>query len=144
MFTTEISGFGVALKREVKEAKESARAATELASDNKERIEETAGDLADLGSAVIAPTGNQESVESVADALEGFPELHRLADEYNRIRLTMQKGYERTRRMEAVVAAIKVAHRELPDVDLRQCLRSSDRGCGWRRSPPSRTNLTQN
>ena len=130
VFFTEISGFGVTLKREVKEAKESARAATELASENEERIDETAGDLADLGSVVevIAPTGSQESAEPGADALERFPELRRLAEEYNRIRLTMKSGHERTRRMGAVVAAMKAAHRKLPDIDLRQCLHSSDRG----------------
>jgi hypothetical protein len=128
VFFTEVSGFGVTLKREVKEAKESARAATELASENKERIEETAGDLADLGTAVIAPTGGQESVAPVTNALGEFPELDRLAQEYNRIRLTMKSGHERTREMERVVAEMKAAHRSLPGVDLTQCLRSSDRG----------------
>jgi hypothetical protein len=123
VFFTEISGFGVTLKREVKAARETAQFALQRTSVNSDRITETEGDLADLGKAIVEP-----GVPTGTEHQEPNPELRALADEYNRIRLTMPSGSKRTVAMEGVVRRMTAMLADVREFDVERHLNSEDRG----------------
>jgi hypothetical protein len=126
VFFTEVSGFGVTLKRQVRAASETAERARQVATRNSERLEETAGDLADLGRAVVAAPERRIALETPADDVH--PTIGELADRYNEIRLTMPSGHLRTAEMEALVNRMISAFEDVPDFDVERNLVSRNRG----------------
>jgi hypothetical protein len=124
-FFTEISGFGVTLKRTVEEANRTAQAAERSANEAKETVQEVTGDLAEGISAVLETHG-------VAGIGEGPPEaldpVERLAARYNQIRWTMPSGSQRTAEMTNVFLQMQELLRDATDFDVSGHLRSADRG----------------
>jgi hypothetical protein len=131
VFFTEISGFGVTLKREVKEASKKAEAAQKVAETTQDKINETAGDLADLGRWVVPPEEAPSTAEAdLADRAESTTDraLVDCAEDYNRLRLTMPSGAPRTAAMEAVVKRMISLFEDERDLDVGASLTSSNRG----------------
>jgi hypothetical protein len=124
-FFTEISGFGVTLKRTVEEANRTAQAAERSANEAKETVQEVTGDLAEGIGAVLETRG-------VAGIGEGPPEaldpVERLAARYNQIRWTMPSGSQRTAEMTKVVLQMQELLRGATDFDIPGHLRNADRG----------------
>jgi hypothetical protein len=128
-FFTEISGFGITLKREVKEAKQEARAAHAASLENKEDIRETEGDLKEVSRRVIEDHAVAEP-ELAKPEPAPLPDnrITELAREYNRTRLTMPRGDARTTVMTSIVNQMISAFKDVPDFDIPSYLDSTDRG----------------
>jgi hypothetical protein len=132
VFFTEISGFGLTLKREVKEASKKDEAAQTVAETTRDKINETAGDLADLGRVVVPQ--DDATVRSEADTTAGGeaeradPALVECAEDYNRLRLTMPSGSKRTAEMESVVRRMIALFENHRDFDIQANLMSPNRG----------------
>lgn len=121
VFFTEVSGFGVSLKRQVKAATETAETAKEIAKGAKE----DAGDLAEGVGQALSRTRNT-AVNGRSE--EDSSDMADLADRYNNIRWTMPSGPERTAAMEAVVKEMMLELENVEDFDVLAHLGSENRG----------------
>lgn len=128
VFFTEISGFGITLKREVREATKVAQTAHATALQNKEDIRETDSDLKEVSSRILAGQQWAEAEPKPAEVARGDPIIAALADEYNHIRLTMTRGDERTRQMTSIVHRMKSHLENIESFDLVKHLNNNDRG----------------
>ena len=130
MFYSEISGFGVSLKRQVQEAAEVAKSAQQLGIQNQKVVKdvrETTDDLTDYNRRKAAKIAEQPAI--VDDHGAGLDaELRRLADRYNTLRGTMSSGPERTSRMTEVVKDARTALRHVDGFDFAGSMSSADRG----------------
>ncbi|MFI8235813.1 hypothetical protein ACIF83_00880 [Streptomyces sp. NPDC085866] len=124
VFFSEVSGFGITLKRQVEEARSAAQEAIRETREVEARHQETADDLADGVREALSraqPGGRAEGPAS-ADP------VGRLAARYNEIRWTMSSGQARTQAMSEVVDEMVGLLRGARDFDVESHLRSSDRG----------------
>jgi hypothetical protein len=127
-FFTEISGFGITLKREVREAKQVAQRAQATALQNKEDIGETDSDLKEVSRRILAPQEPTEAEQASPETAAEDPTIAELARKYNHIRLTMTRGPARTREMTSVVNRMRSYLQDVERFDLNKHLNSSDRG----------------
>jgi hypothetical protein len=131
VFYSEISGFGISLKRRVDEVDQTARKGLQLAEQNQEdtqRLRETTEDLTDYNREVRdQPTGTPGPA-SGEEAESPTARVRDLADQYNRVRATMPSGDDRTRRMEDIVNELRRLLKHIPDFDATEYLRSANRG----------------
>jgi hypothetical protein len=123
-FFTEISGFGITLKRAVEETNRIAQAAEQTANEAKETVNEVAGDLAEGIGAALRTRDDQGLVEPARNT----DPVARLAARYNEIRWTMPSGLERIAEMTKVLMQMQELLRGVRDFDLTGHLRSTDRG----------------
>ncbi|WP_042373060.1 hypothetical protein [Streptacidiphilus neutrinimicus] len=124
VFFSEVSGFGITLKRQVEEARSTAQEAIRETRQIDERHREAAGDLAE---------GVREALNRVqpsGQVVEPMPvdPVDPLAARYNEIRWTMSSGPARTAEMTAVVHEMISLLRGAREFDVASHLRSSDRG----------------
>lgn len=124
VFFSEISGFGITLKRQVEEARSAAQEAIRETREVEARHQETADDLADGVREALsrAQPGGRPVVPASADP------VGRLAARYNEIRWTMPSGQARTQAMSDVVDEMVNLLRGARDFDVESHLRSGDRG----------------
>lgn len=120
VFFTEVSGFGISLKREVQAAKTTAEAAKSAV----ETVREDTGDLAEGVRHVLTQSGT----EVPNGALTGSNTLRELTNAYNTIRWTMPSGAKRTAAMGAVFQQMVEELRNVQDFDVASSLESDDRG----------------
>ena len=126
-FFTEISGFGISLKSEVREVRRTAERAQDQASEAKsaaETFEEAASDLAEGVQHALANSQPPPRPRG------GNPrdELHALAEEYNHVRWTMPSGRERTLLMTEVVRTMIATADKISDFDVAGFLRTNNAG----------------
>ncbi|MDC2958198.1 hypothetical protein PO587_27520 [Streptomyces gilvifuscus] len=123
VFFSEVSGFGITLKRQVEEAQSAAQDAIREARQSDARHQETAEDLADGVREALSraqPTGRP--AEPPVDPVD------RLAARYNEIRWTMASGRTRTQAMSDLVDEMIRLLRGVRDFDVDQYLHSGDPG----------------
>jgi hypothetical protein len=132
VFYSEISGFGISIKRRVDEVDQTARAGLQLAQLNQEdtrRLTETTGDLATYNQEVRAqPEG---ATSPVSDGQADSPitgRIRDLADRYKTLRGTMPSSDHRTQLMADIVTELRRLLSEVSDFDVNQYLESADRG----------------
>ncbi len=131
VFYSEISGFGISLKRRVDEVDQTARKGLQLAEQNQEdteRLRETAEDLTDHNRKVLDLPGGAPSPAGREQAESPTARVRDLADQYNRLRVTMPSSDERTRRMAEIVNELRRLLKEIPDSSVLEYLNSTDRG----------------
>lgn len=127
-FFTEISGFGISLKREVQEVRRTAEEAHEEASEAKvatKAFEETASDLAEGVQRALTmgrPRPGEQPGERTLNQLDA------LAEEYNHVRWTMPAGHERTSVMTGLMRKMIEHAKNLSNLDVESYLRMSDAG----------------
>lgn len=123
-FFSEISGFGITLKRQVQEARSTAQEAIRETQQIDARHQEATGDLAEGVREALNRTqpAGQAAVPQTADPVD------LLAARYNEIRWTMSSGRARTRAMTEVVDEMIRLLRGAPDFDVESHLESTDRG----------------
>lgn len=121
VFFSEVSGFGISLKREVKVAKEAAQAAREVA----ETVRADNSDLAEGVGQALTRSRPQARMRLAAGEGDAIAEL---ADRYNTIRWTMPSGPERTMAMSSVVSQMVEVLREAGSPQVSAHLQSDDRG----------------
>jgi hypothetical protein len=131
-FYSEISGFGISLKRRVDEASQAARASLQLGELNlhaTQRLNETTADLADFNRGATLRFGDMvaEFADSAAGA-DPLARVHQLAAEYNELRGTMPSGDERTVLMNEIVQGMRSSLRASKSFDVSANLGSADRG----------------
>lgn len=124
VFFSEISGFGITLKRQVEEARSTAQEAIRETRQIEARHQEAAGDLADGVREALsrAQPGGLPAAPTPADPVD------QLAAQYNEIRWTMSSGRARTRAMSEVADEMVGLLRDARDFDVESRLRSSDSG----------------
>ncbi|MGW2742022.1 hypothetical protein [Streptomyces sp. NPDC001450] len=124
VFFSEVSGFGITLKRQVEEARSTAQEAIRETREVEARHQETAEDLADGVREALsrAQPGGRAAMPARADPVD------QLAARYNEIRWTMSSGQARTQAMSDVADEMVGLLRGAPDFDVESNLRSSDRG----------------
>jgi hypothetical protein len=125
VFFTEISGFGITLRRAVKAANQKAEDAQELSKQNAERVQ-----LAEEHAAEVGKIALEERLEPLQREVstEGHPAIRELAAEYNRLRLTMPSGDARSAEMNRVGREMIDALRDVTDFNVPEHLQSRDRG----------------
>jgi len=124
-FFTEISGFGITLKRTVEAANRAAEAAERTANTAKATVEEVAGDLAEgIGAALRSRVGAGDD-EVRSDTIDP---VVRLAARYNEIRWTIPSGGQRTAQMTRVMLELQELLRGVQNFDVTGYLHSEDRG----------------
>jgi hypothetical protein len=128
VFFTEISGFGVTLKREVATLKQNQEINRVEFARTREVARDATEQAAEVGEKLVG--GLSMDVEpSVAQEAEMRDDpIQPLADEYNKIRLTMPSGAARTTAMTRVVTKMVAALRQVQRFDVARHLDSSDRG----------------
>jgi len=132
VFYSEISGFGISLKRRVDEVSQTARAGLQLAEINlqaTQRLDETTEDLADYNREATRRPGTAQPgpvYEARPDAR--LADVRQLAAQYNELRGTMPSGDQRTVLMDQIVQEMRFLLREAQGVDLAELLSSPDRG----------------
>ncbi|MFI9806016.1 hypothetical protein ACIHEJ_16920 [Streptomyces sp. NPDC052301] len=126
VFFSEVSGFGITLKRQVEEARTTAQEAIHETRRFEERQQEAAGDLADGVREALSRTQSADRVTGPAPA----GPVERLAARYDEIRWTMSSGRARTAAMGEVVDEMIDVLRGDRDFDVVGRLRSDDPG--WR------------
>ncbi|MEV6834228.1 hypothetical protein AB0N17_06860 [Streptomyces sp. NPDC051133] len=124
VFFSEVSGFGITLKRQVEEARSTAQEAIHETRRFEERQQEAAGDLADGVREALSRT--RPAGRTAASAPDD--PVQRLAARYNEIRWTMSSGRARTAAMGAVVDEMIDLLRGARDFDVAGHLRSGDPG----------------
>ncbi|MFE1314907.1 hypothetical protein [Streptomyces sp. NPDC058755] len=124
VFFSEVSGFGVTLKRQVEEARSTAQEAIRETRDIDARHQEATGDLAEGVAEALnrAQSGDRAAVATPPDPVD------QLAARYNEIRWTMSSGRARTHAMSEVADEMVRLLRGAQDFDVASHLRSSDRG----------------
>ncbi|MFF9705400.1 hypothetical protein ACF1FE_30155 [Streptomyces griseofuscus] len=127
VFFSEISGFGITLKREVQEARSAAQEAireTRQIDVRHQQVQEVTADLAEGVRQALSRTqvGGQVSLPPSDDP------IGRLAARYNEVRWTMSSGHARTRAMREVVEEMIRLFQDAPDFDIQSHLHSDDRG----------------
>ncbi|WP_159033058.1 hypothetical protein [Streptomyces fodineus] len=124
VFFSEVSGFGITLKRQVEEARSTAQEAIRETRQVEARHQETADDLADGVREALsrAQPAGPAVVPASADPVD------QLAARYNEIRWTMSSGQARTQAMSDVVDDMIRLLRGARDFDVESHLRSEDRG----------------
>ncbi|MCZ0989012.1 hypothetical protein [Streptomyces diastatochromogenes] len=123
VFFSEISGFGITLKRQVEEARSAAQEAIRETREVEARHQETTDDLADgVREALSRAQPGQAAVSAPTDP------VGRLAARYNEIRWTMSSGQARTQAMSDVVDEMIGVLRGARDFDVESHLHSDDRG----------------
>jgi hypothetical protein len=135
-FFTEISGFGISLKRQVEQAQETAKAAAKTAVEAKQAtssLEESTEDLAEgvelaLRADLGVPTATPGQREVIGPADSTGAKVGRLAERYNRIRMTMPSSTRRTTLMEEVVRELGDVLRDVDGFDVEAHLHHADRG----------------
>jgi hypothetical protein len=150
-FYSEIQGFGFTLKREIRETRRVADAAhatslqnrqdigetKKVALQNKQDIGETESDLKEVSSQVFGQQGPAEALAPAEEQPEPAepsapiaedPVIAKLAQDYNRIRLTMPRSAARTRAMTDIVNQMRSYFEGVESFDLASRLNSSDRG----------------
>lgn len=147
VFYTEISGFGITLKRKIDEVDWNARAGLQLAERNQKeakRVDETMDDLAEYnaernrkevkGSQGYMPedTNTVHASDVSKFESEGQPpvdtSMRDLASQYNTLRGTMASGDRRTEQMTQTVQEMRVLLKGAEGFDLAGYLASDDRG----------------
>lgn len=123
VFFSEISGFGFTFRPALRRVEQKTDDLEVRLSQNVERLKESESDRADLGRIV-----ERSEIVSLTDNRVLDPEIRSLAEEYNRTRLTMPSGHERTRVMEGIVNKMIAHFRDDPELDIRESLQSPDRG----------------
>ena len=135
VFYSEISGFGISLKRRVDEVDQTARTGLQLAEQTRtenRRLDETTRDLATYnldnlkvrGQAGVTP-GPEDSGKALSAAEQ---QVHHLAVRYNTLRGTMPSSLHRTELMADIVQKMGNALMEVSDFDVAGYLDSNDRG----------------
>lgn len=135
-FFTEISGFGISVKRQAAQAQVAAKEAVETASDARRAalsLEISTDDLAEgvrraLGVDLGLPTTPSDATHPEGITESTAAKVARLADRYNLIRMTMTSGPTRTAVMEEVMHQLTEALQEEVDFDVENYLRHKDRG----------------
>ncbi|MEV6105117.1 DUF948 domain-containing protein [Streptomyces sp. NPDC051940] len=128
VFFSEISGFGITLRRRVEQAEKTATRAirrVERIGRTAERLDETTSDLQE------GTTDLRHHVDRLQGAEpDGVPQdpVDQLAHEYNRIRWEMPSGEERTRAMTRIADQMKSELVRRPDFDFRTHFADPDRG----------------
>lgn len=129
VFYSEISGFGISLKRRVDEVDQTARTGLQLAEQNQaatRRLDETTGDLATYNlESRKQPPGPADSEKARTSVGARVQEL---AVRYNTLRGTMPSSDYRTALMADIVRELRNLLREVPDFDVAGYLSSADRG----------------
>lgn len=123
-FFSEVSGFGITLKRQVEEAHSTAQEAIRETRQSDARHQETAEDLAD---GVREALSRAQSTSRPTDPPPGSP-VDRLAARYNEIRWTTSSGHERTHAMSDLVDEMVRLLRGVRDFDVDRHLHSGDHG----------------
>lgn len=101
---SEISGFGITLKTQVKEAQETAERAESKAIEA-QGASESAGRMAETAQAFRRNLGSRPAEEWLTES-DALAEVRRLAGEYEQVRANLPKGAQRTGRMTAIVSAM--------------------------------------
>ncbi len=131
MFYSEVSGFGVSLKRKVDESAQTASAGLQMAKEVRaktEQLEETAGDLADFNKEQVQGFAIPPEPAGVVGA-EGLDnEVRRLAAEYNWLRGTMPSGRDRSVLMDETVLKLRRTLQSVDHFDVARYLAIEDRG----------------
>jgi hypothetical protein len=140
VFYSEVSGFGITLKRKVAELEEQTEstrqessATRQLALENKrhyKHLEETVEDYGEFNNDVERrlaqePSGAPAQVEGQA-AVD--PRIVELAERYNTLRRTMPSGDQRTHEMTRVVNELRRILRDVTDFEVGAHLTSENRG----------------
>lgn len=132
VFYSEISGFGISLKRRVDEVDQAAREGLQLAEQNQKvtkRLNETADDLTTYNREVRSQAAETPSLAGSEEAESSLDrQVRDLAARYNTLRGTMPSSDERTRLMADIVRDLRNLLREVPDFDVAKYLSSTDRG----------------
>jgi hypothetical protein len=132
IFYSEISGFGISLKRRVDELDQTAQAGLQLAKSNREdtkRLDETTGDLADYNREVRdshAPPIDMRTLKE--DESPASLRVRQFAAQYNLLRGTMPSGDQRTLLMTRIVRDLRALLKNVPSFDVSEHLSSPDRG----------------
>ncbi|WP_317443565.1 hypothetical protein [Streptomyces collinus] len=124
VFFSEVSGFGITLKRQVEEARSTAQEAIRETRQSDARYQETAEDLAD---GVREALSRAQLTGEPAERPSVDP-VDRLAARYNEIRWTMSSGRARTQAMSDLVDEMVRLLRGARNFDIDRHLHSSDRG----------------
>lgn len=124
-YFTEISGFGITLKREIVDAKKSAQAAHRNAVEAKRGVEEMRESTADLYEGVGHAL---EQSKTGRERPRPKSEIERLIDQYNEIRFTTPSGGRRTAAMTKVANEMIETTKGRSDFDLTIYLTSDDAG----------------
>jgi hypothetical protein len=126
IFFSEISGFGVTLKRSVETASRMAKEAQEDARQAREEVEETVSEVREgVGEALSRSAGPAHETTSQL-GIDG--RVAGLAARYNELRWTMPSGQARTHEMHRVFNEMVHELRDASDVQLNSLLASRDRG----------------
>ncbi len=128
-FFTEISGFGISLKRAVAQATDLAQDAKQSADAAREQtrqLTESTDDLHEATDSVMTSIGRDRTLAGTAT--RPLTPLNLLAAEYNRIRWTTPSGKPRTAAMEGIVAQMRTAAESTDDFDVDTNLHDPDRG----------------
>ena len=94
-----------------------------------QRLRETTEDLADYNREVRDQPRGTPGPASIKEAESSTTARVRdLADQYNRVRATMPSSDDRTRRMEEIVNELRRPLKEIPDFEVAEYLKSTNRG----------------
>jgi hypothetical protein len=102
VFYTEISGFGLSLRRDVVRARDKAERATSVAEDARQAAE-NAQSTAQVAQN-LSLTQSASHTQFTATKLELEQELNKLSEQYNTTRHQMQSGSARTAKMTSIIS----------------------------------------
>jgi hypothetical protein len=132
VFYSEISGFGISLKRRVDEVDQTARKGLQLAEQTQEDTQNLHETTADLGDGIRKVWGQPRGTPGPASREEAesptTARVRDLADQYNRLRATVPSSNQRTQQMAEIVNELRRLLKEIPDFNVAEYLKSTDRG----------------